>query len=54
VRDRPGISSAIVGARTAAQLRDALGAEDLVLPDEIVSALDEVSALPTGYPEVAP
>ncbi|MBB5789227.1 aldo/keto reductase [Jiangella mangrovi] len=51
VRDRPGVSSAIVGARTAAQLRDVLGSDDLELPAEIRAALDEVSALELGYPE---
>ncbi|MGN8246266.1 aldo/keto reductase [Cellulomonas soli] len=51
VRDRPGISSAIVGARTAAQLRGSLAADDLVLPVEIRRALDEISAPVLGYPE---
>ncbi|TDC52571.1 aldo/keto reductase [Jiangella ureilytica] len=51
VRDRPGVTSAIVGARTAAQLRDVLGSDDLELPAEIRAALDEVSALELGYPE---
>ncbi|GAB6987433.1 aldo/keto reductase [Nocardioides pyridinolyticus] len=44
VRDRPGVTAPIIGARTAAQLRGALGVEELVLPDEISSALDDVSA----------
>jgi aryl-alcohol dehydrogenase-like predicted oxidoreductase len=44
VRDRPGVSAPIVGARTAAQLDGALGIEDMVLPAEIVDALDDVSA----------
>jgi aryl-alcohol dehydrogenase-like predicted oxidoreductase len=44
VRDRPGVSAPIVGARTAAQLDGALGIEDLTLPPEIVAALDDVSA----------
>lgn len=44
VRDRPEVSAAILGARTAAQLRGALHADELTLPSEIVSALDEVSA----------
>lgn len=43
VRDRPGVSSAIVGARTAAQLKGSLGVVDVDLPDEIVLALDDVS-----------
>lgn len=42
-RDRTGVSSAIVGARTAAQLKGTLRAEDVVLPDEIIAALDDVS-----------
>lgn len=47
VRDRPGVVAPIVGARTAAQLRGALTAEECVLPAEIVAALEDVSA-PTG------
>ncbi len=43
VRDAPGVSSAIVGARTAAQLRGVLAAEDLELPAAIRRALDDVS-----------
>ena len=44
VRDRPGVAAPIVGARTAAQLKGALGIEELTLPPEIVDALDDVSA----------
>lgn len=44
VRDRPGVTAPIVGARTAAQLDGALGIEELTLPSEIVDALDDVSA----------
>lgn len=44
VRDRAGVTAPVVGARTAAQLRGALGVEELTLPDEIVRALDDVSA----------
>jgi aryl-alcohol dehydrogenase-like predicted oxidoreductase len=51
VRDRPGVVAPIVGARTAAQLRGALTVEELTLPEEIVTALDEVSAPERGYPE---
>ncbi len=43
VRDRPGVTAAIVGARTAAQLRGALTVEDITLPAAIVTALDDVS-----------
>jgi len=51
-KNQVGVSSAIVGARTAAQLRAALAKRDLVLPQEILLALDEVSATAKGYPEV--
>ena len=44
VRDRPAVTAPIVGARTAAQLKGALGVEELTLPAEIVDALDDVSA----------
>jgi aryl-alcohol dehydrogenase-like predicted oxidoreductase len=43
VRDRPGVTAAIVGARTAAQLRGSLSVEGVELPAEIVDVLDEVS-----------
>lgn len=44
VRDRPGVTAPIVGARTAAQLDGALGIDQLTLPAEIADALDDVSA----------
>jgi len=50
VRDRPGVTAPIVGARTAAQLRGALPAERLALPAEIRAALDDVSAPPPSPP----
>ena len=43
VRDRPGVATAVVGARDAAQLRASLAAEDVTLPAEIRTALDDVS-----------
>lgn len=51
VRDRPAVTSALVGTRTTAQLRTALASEDLAIPDQILQALDEVSAPPMSYPE---
>ena len=39
----PGVTAPIVGARTAAQLKGALGAEAKELPPEIRGALDDVS-----------
>jgi aryl-alcohol dehydrogenase-like predicted oxidoreductase len=44
VRDRPGVAAPIVGVRTDAQLRPALASAELALPDEIVRALEDVSA----------
>ena len=43
VRDCPGITSAVIGARTGAQLRGALGSETVTLPIPVREALDEVS-----------
>jgi aryl-alcohol dehydrogenase-like predicted oxidoreductase len=43
VRDQPGVTAPIVGARTAKQLLGALEVEDKSLPPEIVAALDDVS-----------
>lgn len=44
VRDTPGITSAIVGARTGAQLRGILTSEEIVLPIVVRDALNEISA----------
>lgn len=43
VRDRPGVTAPIVGARTAEQLRGSLAVEAMELPREIAAALDDVS-----------
>jgi aryl-alcohol dehydrogenase-like predicted oxidoreductase len=43
-RDRPGVASAIVGARDLAQLTGILVSEDLELPPAIAAALDDVSS----------
>ncbi|MFY1631991.1 aldo/keto reductase [Solwaraspora sp. WMMB335] len=51
VRDRPGVTAPILGARTAGQLVGALQVERMTLPEEISRALDDVSAPPVGYPE---
>ena len=45
VRDGAGVASAIIGARTAAQLRGALTVEEITLPDQVRDALNEVSAV---------
>lgn len=44
VRDAPGVTSALVGARTGAQLRGLLKSEEITLPQIVRSALDDVSA----------
>ena len=43
VRDSYGVTSSIVGARTAAQLRGILTVEEITLPDQVRAALDEIS-----------
>jgi aryl-alcohol dehydrogenase-like predicted oxidoreductase len=47
VRDRPGVASAVVGARDAAQLAASMATEAVTLPAEIRAALDDVS-VPAG------
>lgn len=43
LRDQQAVASAIVGARTTAQLLESLGSEQLELPAEITAALSDVS-----------
>jgi aryl-alcohol dehydrogenase-like predicted oxidoreductase len=47
---KPGITSIVVGARTADQLRDNLAAADLELTADEIKALDDVSGTPLSYP----
>ena len=51
VLEQPGMTSAIVGARNAEQLRSNLGAAGWCLEGEPLERLSEVSALPDRYPE---
>ncbi|MEU5388118.1 aldo/keto reductase [Kitasatospora cineracea] len=51
VRDRPGVSATLLGARTSAQLQSSLSVEALTLPGEIRAALDDVSAPVHRYPD---
>ncbi|WP_431875018.1 aldo/keto reductase [Amycolatopsis sacchari] len=51
VRDRPGVVAPVVGARDTGQLTGSLAAEEIVLPNAIKAALDDVSAIEFGYPE---
>jgi aryl-alcohol dehydrogenase-like predicted oxidoreductase len=48
VRDAPGVTAPLLGARTAGQLAPALATEELALPPEIASALDDVSGGPNS------
>lgn len=43
VRDAPGVTSALIGARTGAQLRGVLKSEEIALPEIVRTALDEIS-----------
>ncbi|AUS81060.1 aldo/keto reductase [Actinoalloteichus sp. AHMU CJ021] len=51
VRDRPGVTASVVGARTRHQLTTSLNTEHLHLPLAIRAALDDISSPPVGYPE---
>lgn len=46
VRDAPGVTAPLLGARTVEQLSELLDADELVLPQQIASALDDVSGGP--------
>ncbi|MCB0910664.1 MAG: aldo/keto reductase, partial [Propionibacteriaceae bacterium] len=46
VRDAPGVTAPLLGARTAAQLEPYLATEELELPVEITAALDDISGGP--------
>lgn len=46
VRDAPGVTAPLLGARTVAQLEPYLATEDLELPAEITAALDDISGGP--------
>ncbi|HEX2704641.1 MAG TPA: aldo/keto reductase [Candidatus Lustribacter sp.] len=43
LRDRPGVTAPVVGARTLAQLKIAVDSEAVDVPTEIADALDDVS-----------
>ncbi|MFX4271074.1 aldo/keto reductase [Propionibacteriaceae bacterium Y1685] len=46
VRDAPGVTAPLLGARTKTQLTECLATEDKSLPDQIARALDDVSGGP--------
>jgi len=43
VRDAPGVTSTLIGARTGAQLRGILTVEQITLPEQVRIALNEIS-----------
>ncbi|WP_295441043.1 aldo/keto reductase [uncultured Thiodictyon sp.] len=47
---QPAVSSVIIGAKTAEQLRDSIAASEVVLDAAELAALHEVSKLPAEYP----
>jgi aryl-alcohol dehydrogenase-like predicted oxidoreductase len=51
VLDRPQVACAVIGARTATQLRAIINGLDAQIPPEIFAALDDVSKPALGYPE---
>ncbi len=51
VRDRPSVVAPIVGMRTPSHAAQAVASEEVELPAEIRQALDDVSAIPLGYPD---
>ena len=46
VRDAPGVSAPLLGARTPEQLASLLATEEQTLPDLIVTALDDITGGP--------
>lgn len=50
IADRPGVTSALVGARNTGQFENSLGAVDLELPDDTAARLERVSRPPERYP----
>jgi aryl-alcohol dehydrogenase-like predicted oxidoreductase len=50
LRDRPGVTSLVIGARTEEQLADNLASAELTLTEDEVRRLDEVSRPPLLYP----
>ncbi len=50
VLEQPGITSAIIGARTVEQARDSMAAGNFRLPPACLDRLNHVSALPDRYP----
>ncbi|RJO69879.1 aldo/keto reductase [Nocardia panacis] len=47
---KPGVTAPIIGARTAAQLTDNLGALEVEFSDDQLARLEQVSAIELGFP----
>ena len=43
VRDRPGVTSAIVGPKTVQQMREYIASEDIRVPQAISEAFDDIT-----------
>lgn len=54
VRDAPGVTAPLLGARTVEHLESLLAVEDIELPAPIVAALEDVSGGPNAGRPVAP
>jgi aryl-alcohol dehydrogenase-like predicted oxidoreductase len=50
IRQKPGIMIPIIGARTADQLKDSLGALDFSLTEKQMERLDKISEIDLGFP----
>ena len=48
VRDAPGVTAPLLGARTPEQLAELIAIEDLTLPHEIIEALDDITGGPNA------
>lgn len=53
VRDAPGVTAPLLGARSVEQLESYLGLDEVSLPEQIISALDDVSGGPNLGREAA-
>ncbi len=51
LRDRPGVIAPIVGARTEAQLRDALASLEVTIEPDVLARIDEIFPGPGPAPE---
>jgi aryl-alcohol dehydrogenase-like predicted oxidoreductase len=50
VRQQPGVTSTIIGAKTAEQLKANIHSTELMLSENDLKQLDDISALPKEYP----